>query len=156
MANGGVLFLDEIGLLSLGLQAKLLKAIDEGSVRRLGATRNETVDVAIVAATNENLPLAIREKRFRRDLYSRVAVLSVELPPLRTRGNDIELLAERFLAGACAEYGIPPKTLADDARAALRKHAWPENVRELKNVMERAALQIDASRVTAEGLELRG
>jgi predicted ATPase/DNA-binding SARP family transcriptional activator len=153
-ANGGVLFLDEIGLMPLGLQAKLLKAIDEGAVRRLGSTRSEAVDVAIITATNEDLRIAMKERRFRQDLYSRIAVLSLELPPLRARDDDILLLAERFLARACADYGVPSKVLGHDARAALRIYAWPENVRELRNVMERAALEADALTVTAEALGL--
>ena len=153
-AHGGVLFLDEIGLMPMALQPKLLKALDEGSVRRFGSTRNEVVNVAIVAATNEDLRVAMREKRFREDLYSRLAVLTLDVPPLRAREGDVELLAERFLARACEDYGIPAKTLGDDARAALRRYAWPENVRELRNVMERVALEVDASTVTAEGLAL--
>ena len=153
-ANGGVLFLDEIGLMPMGLQAKLLKAIDEGVVRRIGSTRNESVDVAIITATNEDLRVAMREKRFRPDLYSRIAVLSLELPPLRTRESDIVLLAEGFLARACVDYGVPSKVLAPDARAALRTYAWPENVRELRNVMERVALEADAATVTADALGL--
>ena len=153
-ANGGVLFLDEIGLMPMSLQAKLLKAIDEGVVRRIGSTRNESVDVAIITATNEDLRIAMREKRFRPDLYSRIAVLSLELPPLRTRESDIVLLAESFLARACVDYGVPSKMLAADAHAALRTYAWPENVRELRNVMERVALEVDAATVTADGLGL--
>jgi transcriptional regulator with AAA-type ATPase domain/predicted ATPase/DNA-binding SARP family transcriptional activator len=155
-ANGGVLFLDEIGLMPMGLQAKLLKAIDEGAVRRVGATRSEAVDVAIITATNENLRIATRERRFRSDLYSRIAVLSLELPPLRAREDDILLLAESFLARACADYGVAPKVLGQDARAALRSYAWPENIRELRNVMERVALEADAAMVTAEALGLPG
>ena len=153
-ASGGVLFLDEIGLMPMGLQAKLLKAIDEGVVRRIGATRNEAVDVAVITATNEDLRVAMREKRFRQDLYSRIAVLSLELPPLRAREGDILLLAEGFLARACAEYGLPAKALAADARATLRAHGWPENVRELRNAMERVALEVDGDTVGAEALAL--
>src|SRR5678815_1945291 len=97
-AHGGVLFLDEIGLMPMALQPKILKALDEGSVRRLGSTRNESVNVGIVTATNEDLRVAMREKRFREDLYSRLAVLTLEVPPLREREGDVELLAGRFLA----------------------------------------------------------
>jgi transcriptional regulator with AAA-type ATPase domain/predicted ATPase/DNA-binding SARP family transcriptional activator len=153
-ANRGVLFLDEIGLMPMGLQSKLLKAIDEGVVRRVGSTRNESVDVAIITATNEDLRIAMREKRFRPDLYSRIAVLSLELPPLRARESDIVLLAESFLARACVDYGVPSKVLGPDAREALRTYDWPENVRELHNVMERVALEVDATTVTAQGLGL--
>ena len=153
-ADGGVLFLDEIGLMPMALQPKFLTALDEGTVRRLGSTRNELVNVAIIAATNEDLQVAMREKRFREDLYSRLAVVTLHLPPLRARAGDVELLAERFLARSCEDYGIPAKTLGGDARAALRAYAWPENVRELRNVMERVALEVDTSTVTAEGLGL--
>ena len=153
-AAGGVLFLDEIGLMPMTLQPKFLTALDEGIVRRLGSTRNELVNVAIIAATNEDLQVAMREKRFREDLYSRLAVVTLHLPPLRARAGDVELLAERFLARACEDYGIPAKTLGNDARAALRAYAWPENVRELRNVMERVALEVDTNTVTAEGLGL--
>src|SRR5204862_7555629 len=125
-----------------------------GSVRRLGGTRTESVDVWIVSATNEDLAEALRERRFREDLYHRLAVLSLELPPLRERGADILLLADRFLARACADYGLPPKTLARDARAALAAYAWPGNVRELGNVVERVALLADDPVVTAAMLAL--
>src|SRR5262249_49532733 len=147
-------FLDEIGLLPMGLQPKFLTALDEGTVRRLGSTRNEVVNVAVIAATNEDLQVAMREKRFREDLYSRLAVVTLRLPPLRERGADVELLAERFLTRACEDYGIPVKTLGKGARAALRAYGWPENVRELRNVMERVALEVDTNTVTAEDLGL--
>ena len=103
LAHHGTLFLDEIGMLSPALQAKLLKVLEDGVVRRLGGTRAEPIDVWIVSATNEDLAEALRARRFREDLYHRLAVLSLELPPLRERGADIILLAERFLARACAE-----------------------------------------------------
>jgi len=155
-AHGGTLFLDEIGLLPHGLQAKLLKVLEEGVVRRLGATQPETVSVAILAATNEDLTAAVRQGRFREDLYHRLAVLSLEVPPLRERGADIESLADRFLSQACAEYGLSEKALGSDARAALRAHPWPGNVRELSNALERAVLLSDARTITAEMLGLSG
>src|SRR5262244_3621400 len=138
VAHGGTLFLDEVGLLPRGLQAKLLTVLEQNSVRRLGATRSEPADVAIIAATNEPLSVSVQEGRFREDLYHRLAVLTVELPPLRDRGADVEILAERLLARMCGEYQVPPKSLSDDARIALRGYAWPGNVRELSNVIERA------------------
>jgi transcriptional regulator with AAA-type ATPase domain len=153
-ADGGTLFLDEIALLPQALQAKLLKVLEEGVVRRLGATRPETVSVSILAATNEDLTAAVRQGRFREDLYHRLAVLTFEVPPLRERGADVEQLADRFLAQACAEYGLPVKALGSDARAALRAHRWPGNVRELSNVLERAALLSDSRRITAAMLGL--
>src|SRR5437762_5131664 len=136
LAHRGMLFLDEIGMLSPALQAKLLKVLEDGVVRRLGSTRAELVDVWIVSATNEDLADAIRARRFREDLYHRLALLSVELPPLRERGADVLVLADRFLVRACADYGLPSKTFARDARAALAAYDWPGNVRELGNVIE--------------------
>jgi transcriptional regulator with AAA-type ATPase domain/tetratricopeptide (TPR) repeat protein len=154
-AHGGTLFLDEIGLLPIRLQAKLLKAVEEGSVRRLGATRAEAVSASILVATNEDLRVAIREGRFREDLYHRLAVLTLDVPPLRERGTDIDRLADRFLSQACAAYGLPVKTLDRSARTALRAHAWPGNVRELHNVIERAALLSDARNITVDMLGLK-
>ena len=154
LAHRGMLFLDEIGMLSPALQAKLLKVLEDGAVRRLGGTRPEPVDVWIVSATNEDLADAMRAKRFREDLYHRLALLSLELPPLRERGDDILLLAERFLARACADYGLSTKTFARDARLALTAYGWPGNVRELGNIIERVALLADESVVTAAMLAL--
>ena len=154
LAHHGMLFLDEIGTLTPALQAKLLKVLEDGAVRRLGATRLEPADVWIVSATNEDLAEAMRARRFREDLYHRVALLEVELPPLRERGEDILMLAERFLARACADYGLAPKTFARDARAALAAYAWPGNVRELGNIIERVVLLANESIVTAAMLAL--
>jgi DNA-binding NtrC family response regulator/tetratricopeptide (TPR) repeat protein len=147
-AHRGMLFLDEIGLTSEGLQAKLLKVLEERAVRRLGSTRSEPVDVWVVAATSEDLQAATRGRRFREDLYHRLAVLTLRLPPLRERGDDVIRLAEQFLADACADYGLTPRTLAPEARMALRAYAWPGNV------LERVALLSDASSVTAPMLDL--
>ncbi|HTE64841.1 MAG TPA: sigma 54-interacting transcriptional regulator, partial [Candidatus Binatia bacterium] len=154
-AHQGTLFLDEIGLLPEALQAKLLTVIEERAVRRLGGTRPEPADAWIISASNADLPTAISAHRFREDLYHRLAVLTIKLPPLREREGDALLLAERFLASVCADYGLPPKTLASDARDRLTAYSWPGNVRELANVIERAALQADGAVVTASHLELR-
>jgi DNA-binding NtrC family response regulator/tetratricopeptide (TPR) repeat protein len=153
-ANRGTLFLDEVALLPEALQAKLLKALEDRAVRRLGATRTEPVDVWIITASNEDLLAAVRTHRFREDLYHRLAVFPLRLPPLRERGDDVILLAERYLAAACAEYGLAVKVLSPDARAALLAHSWPGNVRELANTMERVALLVDAPVVTAAVLDL--
>jgi DNA-binding NtrC family response regulator/tetratricopeptide (TPR) repeat protein len=153
-AHRGTIFLDEVGLLPEGLQAKLLKVLEERTVRRLGATRDEAIDVWIITATNEDLKVAIRERRFREDLYHRLAVLTVALPPLRERGGDIVALAEHFLARVCGEYGVPRKALAADAPAALRAYRWPGNVRELSNVIERAVLMSSSPEISAESLAL--
>jgi len=153
-AHGGTIFLDEVGLLPLALQAKLLKVIEEQQVRRLGGTRSDAVDVWVIAATSEDLDQAIRARRFREDLYHRLAVLTLRLPPLRERANDAVLLGEHFLARACDDYGLARKTLTPEARATLRTFAWPGNVRQLANVMERAALFTDSPVVTPDAFEL--
>ncbi|HEY7203843.1 MAG TPA: sigma 54-interacting transcriptional regulator [Methylomirabilota bacterium] len=154
-AHQGTLFLDEVALLPEPLQAKLLTVIEERAVRRLGSTHSEPADTWIISATNADLQTAIKEHRFREDLYHRLAVLTIKLPALREREDDVLLLAERFLAQVCAEYGLPAKTLSPDARERLRAYTWPGNVRELGNVIERAALLADAATVTARHLELR-
>jgi transcriptional regulator with AAA-type ATPase domain/tetratricopeptide (TPR) repeat protein len=153
-AHRGTLFLDEIGLLPESLQSKLLTVLEDRAVRRLGSTRSETVDVWIIAATSEDMKAAARRRRLREDLFHRLAVVTFQLPPLRERGQDILILAEHFLARTCADYGLAPKTLTDDARTALLAHRWPGNVRELANMMERIALLSDARGVTADSLEL--
>lgn len=154
IAHRGTIFLDEVGLLPQSLQAKLLKVLDDQTVRRLGSTTTEPVDVWIISATNTDLEAAIAGGRFREDLYHRLAVLTVELPPLRERERDVLLLAERFLARACSEYGLPPKRLTLAAEARLLSYPWPGNVRELANVIERVALLADGPVVGADGLEL--
>jgi DNA-binding NtrC family response regulator len=153
-AHQGTLFLDEVALLPEALQAKLLTAIEDGAVRRLGSTRSEPVAVWIIAASNQDLVEAVRARRFREDLYHRLAVVVLALPPLRALGSDILLLADHFLGRACRDYGLASKTLALDARAALLAHAWPGNVRELANTMERVALLTDSPRISAEALNL--
>ncbi len=156
-AHRGTIFLDEVGLLPEGLQAKLLKAIEDRAVRRLGSTRCEPVDVWILTASNEDLEAATRARRFREDLYHRLAVVTLRLPPLRERGRDILTLAEQFLARACADYALAPRALAEDAREALLAYRWPGNIRELSNVMERVALlSAEAPLVTAATLGLVG
>jgi transcriptional regulator with AAA-type ATPase domain/tetratricopeptide (TPR) repeat protein len=155
-ANHGTFFLDEIGGLPDGIQAKLLKVIEERTVRRLGSTRDEPIDVAIVTATNEDLSEAVARREFRQDLYHRLAVLTVRLPPLRERGNDIVVLAERFLLRACTDYNLPLRTLDASARAALVAYAWPGNIRELANVIERVTLESEARVITSRMLGLPG
>ncbi len=154
VADGGTLFLDEIGLLPPPIQGKLLKAIEEREVRRLGGTRNELVDVWILAATSDDLLQALHERRFHEALYHRLSVLTFSLPPLRERGRDVLLLAEHFLGAACADYGPPMKVLSPDAVVALLAHPWPGNVRELANAMERVALLSESATITADILRL--
>src|SRR3990172_6693659 len=154
-AHRGTIFLDEVGLLPEPLQAKLLKVLEEQAVRRLGATVPERIDVWIISATNADLQAAVRQRTFREDLYHRLAVLTLRLPALRERGNDILVLAERFLARACADYGLSAKRLTPDAEARLLAYPWPGNVRELGNVMERVALLAESEVVTGDMLELQ-
>jgi transcriptional regulator with AAA-type ATPase domain/tetratricopeptide (TPR) repeat protein len=153
-AHGGTLFLDEIGLLPGALQGKLLTVLEDRAVRRLGSIRAEAVDVAVVAATGASLTRAVSEGRFREDLYHRLAVITLELPPLRDRGADIPALAEHFLARACADYGLSPRVLTAEARSVLSSYRWPGNVRELANAMERVALLSDIETIGAPMLGL--
>ncbi|MBM3221327.1 MAG: hypothetical protein FJZ38_22090, partial [Candidatus Rokubacteria bacterium] len=150
----GSLLLDEVGLLTPPLQAKLLTALDERAVRRLGSTRPEPFDVQLIAATNEDLAAAMRARRFREDLYHRLSAVTITLPPLRERAGDIELLAEPFLRRACAEHARPAKRLTPEARAPLARHPWPGNVRELANVLERAALLAEGAELDVDALGL--
>jgi DNA-binding NtrC family response regulator/tetratricopeptide (TPR) repeat protein len=153
-ARGGTLFLDEIGLLPENLQPKLLTALDERTVRRLGSIRSEPTDCWIVAATSADLEQARSERRFREDLYHRLSVFTISLPPLRDRGDDVLRLAEALLKRVCADYGLPSRTLDEDARSALAGYHWPGNVRELGNVLERAALLSERSLISADTLGL--
>src|SRR5438445_9701736 len=153
-AHQGTLFLDEVGLLPESLQAKLLTVLEDRTVRRLGSTRAEVVDVWIIAATSEDVKAGARRPRIREDLFHRLAVVTFRLPALRERGQDLLTLAAHFLRQACVDYGLAPKTLAEDAREALLAYRWPGNVRELANLMERVALLIDAPLITGDRLDL--
>ena len=142
-AEGGTLFLDEIGEVDIGVQAKLLKLLEDRTVRRLGGLREQPVDVRFVAATNRDLEQMVREGRFRADLFFRLRIVDIALPPLRARGDDILLLARMFLKTHGARYGKPNLTLSAGAEQALRNYAWPGNVRELRNAIEQAVLLAD-------------
>src|SRR6266542_2000324 len=152
-AHGGTLFLDEIGLLPVALQGKLLGVLEDRAVRRLGSTRAERVDVTLVAATSVDLKRAVADGRFREDLYHRLAVITLELPPLRARGGDILHLADHFLARACADYGLSARALTPDARDLLVAYRWPGNVRELANALERVALLSVTDEITVAMLD---
>lgn len=141
-ADGGTLFLDEVGELPLTVQAKLLRALQNGEIQRLGADRPRHVDVRVIAATNRNLRERVRDGAFRADLYHRLSVYPVPIPPLRERGNDILLLAGRFLENNRARLGLRSLRLSPDAEHALRRYPWPGNVRELEHVISRAALKV--------------
>jgi DNA-binding NtrC family response regulator len=149
-AHRGTLFLDEIGQLSFDLQAKLLTAIEEKRIRRIGGRQSVVVDVQIIAASHDDLAEKVKGGAFRADLYHRLNVVSVVVPPLRRRGNDKVILAEAFLASMCREYGLAPRVLGPEARAYVLDYAWPGNVRELKNQMERLVLLGDGEIVGAE------
>ena len=136
-ANGGTLFLDEIGDMSLSAQAKVLRALQENKITRVGGDKEIKVDVRVIAATNKNLRKEIEEGRFREDLYHRLAVIIVEVPSLNDRREDIPLLVEHFINLICSDYGVAPKKIMPDALEALKKVNWTGNIRELRNVVER-------------------
>ena len=138
MAHGGTLLLDEVGNLPFELQPKLLRALEGRQIRRVGGQATRQVDVRVIAATHVDLAAAVRRGEFREDLYYRLHVVALVLPPLREREGDAELLAETFLARLATSYGLPVPPLTPEVRAVLRGHAWPGNVRELRNAIERA------------------
>lgn len=138
-ADGSTLFLDEIGDLPLGMQVKFLHFLEQGRFRRVGSTRNQTSDVRVIAATNRNLTMAVERQEFRADLFYRLNVVSLHVPPLRERPEDIERLAEYFLDVYRERFSRPGLRLSADARERLLKYRWPGNVRELRNYLERAA-----------------
>ncbi len=139
-ASGGTFFLDEIGDMELELQAKLLRVLEQKAIRRLGGTANMEVDIRFIAATHRDLEKMIKEGRFREDLYYRLNVLTLELPPLRERKEDAILLAEHFISEFNLEYRKQIQGLTDGAREAMRNYHWPGNIRELRNALERAVL----------------
>jgi len=138
MAHEGTLFLDEIGELPLSMQAKLLRFLQDGEVQRLGSSEVFRVDVRVICATNVKLLEYVKQKQFRQDLYYRIAVFPIELPPLRDRAEDIGLLADRTLAELCERAGVTPKKLSASSTAFLRQAPWQGNVRELQHAVERA------------------
>ncbi len=153
-AEGGFLFLDEVGDVELSLQGKLLKAVEERTVRRVGGIRDRKIDVRILAATNRDLERESQRERFRRDLYFRLAVILLRLPPLRERGEDVLTLAEHFLRRYSAKYGKPVERLDPRARDRLLAYPWPGNVRELSHVIERAVLWSKGPMLDLEHLAL--
>jgi DNA-binding NtrC family response regulator len=153
-ADGGFLFLDEVGDVELSLQGKLLKAVEDRTVRRVGGIRDRQIDVRILAATNRDLERDAQRDRFRRDLYFRLAVIILHLPPLRERGSDVLLLAQHYLARFNAKYGKQVRGLDPRARDLLLAYPWPGNVRELSHVIERAVLWSRGPTLGAEHLSL--
>ncbi|NCT97734.1 MAG: nitric oxide reductase transcriptional regulator NorR [Comamonadaceae bacterium] len=150
-ADGGTLFLDEVGELPLAIQAKLLRTLQNGEIQRLGTDRPRRVNVRVIAATNRQLRELVREGAFRADLYHRLSVYPIPIPPLRERGNDVLLLAGRFLELNRARLGLRSLRLSAEADAALRRYRWPGNVRELEHVISRAALK-----AVSRGADRRG
>jgi DNA-binding NtrC family response regulator len=153
-ADGGTLFLDEVGDMSPATQAKLLRVLQEQEFHRLGGTRTLRTDVRIVAATNQDLPAAVAAGRFREDLFFRLHVIAIHLPPLRERDGDVGPLATHLLGEAARELGRAGLRFAPEALEKLRAHAWPGNVRELRNAVERAALMADGDTIGADDLAL--
>jgi two-component system NtrC family response regulator len=153
-ADGGTIFLDEVGDMSPSLQTKLLRALEEHSFERVGGVGTIDVDIRVVAATNQDLVRAIAEGRFREDLYYRLNVVQVTPPPLRERAGDVPLLCELFLAEKAAELGVPPKRLSAEAAAALAAYPFPGNVRELENLIERATVFADGDEIARADLPL--
>jgi two-component system nitrogen regulation response regulator NtrX len=151
-ADGGTIFLDEIGDMSLKTQAKVLRVLQEQVVEPVGSTQRIRVDVRVLAATNKELPAAIRAGQFREDLYFRLNVIPIFVPPLRARQSDIPLLADHFMAGLAREYGRRPKTLDADATRALQAYEWPGNVRELRNVIERLMIMVPGDTIAGGDL----
>mgnify|MGYP006277412439 CR=1 FL=1 len=153
-AEGGTLFLDEIGELPAEAQARLLRVLQAGEVRRVGATGARHVDVRLVAATHRDLRTLVAEGDFREDLYYRLQVMEIRLPPLRERGDDVQALARALLERACHRLNRPPLTLTEDARQAVQRHDWPGNVRELENAIERAVILADGETIDTPALGL--
>src|SRR6266403_3446993 len=152
-ANGGTLFLDEIGDMPLAMQAKLLRVLEEGEVERIGGDRSITVDVRVIVATHHDLEKLVRDGTFRQDLFHRVFVFPLRLPPLRERREDIPALVEHFAQQVSNANGWKPMRFTEDAIAGLQEYGWPGNIRELRNAVERLML-LAADEVTAETVEL--
>ncbi|HVT01888.1 MAG TPA: sigma-54 dependent transcriptional regulator [Thermoanaerobaculia bacterium] len=154
LADGGTLFLDEIGDMSVKTQAKVLRVLQEQTFQKVGGQQTITVDVRVIAATNKNLEQQIANGGFREDLYFRVNVIPIFVPPLRQRGPDITLLAEHFLRRFAAEIGQRPKRLKADAGHLLREYSWPGNVRELRNLMERLTILVPGDVIDAVDIDI--
>jgi DNA-binding NtrC family response regulator len=152
LADGGTIFLDEIGDMDIGLQAKLLKVIEDQRFRRLGGIRDVQVNVAVIAATHQDVEKLIEEDRFRRDLYYRLNVVPIELPPLREHPADIRPLSEHFLDVYSKKFGIPRPRISPDTMNMLEEYKWPGNVRELRNLIERGCLLAGNGPITEEHL----
>jgi transcriptional regulator with GAF, ATPase, and Fis domain len=151
-ANGGTLFLDEIGDMSLSAQAKVLRALQEGKITRVGGDKEISVDVRVVAATNKDLLKEVADKNFRLDLYHRLGVILIHVPSLNERRDDIPLLVNHFLTEIAKEYGQAQKTITTNALELLKKHNWTGNIRELRNVVERLII-LSGKEISAEDIK---
>ena len=151
-ANGGTLFLDEIGDMSANAQAKVLRALQEGKITRVGADKDISVDVRVIAATNKDLLKEVETKNFRLDLYHRLSVILIHVPSLNERRDDIPLLVSQFLTDICSDYGIAEKDIDDDAIKLLQQYNWTGNIRELRNVVERLVI-LSGKAITAEDVK---
>jgi DNA-binding NtrC family response regulator len=152
LANGGTLFLDEIGDLAMDLQSKILRALQEHEIERVGGEKPIQLDLRVICATNRDLQARVKEGKFREDLYWRLKVVPIELPPLRERCDDIGDLAQHFLARAAAEHGRTPQSLSSGALQLLERYRWPGNIRELENVMSRMAVVCDSDLIEESDL----
>lgn len=152
MADGGTLFLDEIGTLGLGLQSKLLRVLEQHTVQRIGGKAPKKIDFRLITATNEDLEQAVEAGRFREDLYYRIQVVPIQLPPLREREGDIALLVDHFLRFYSAANGVPTRRMTTDALEVLEDYSWPGNVRELENLIQRLVLMVASSMIEVKHL----
>jgi two-component system nitrogen regulation response regulator NtrX len=156
LADEGTLFLDEIADMSFQTQAKLLRVLESQQFQRVGGSRDIKVDTRVIAATNKDIEELIREDNFRDDLYFRLNVIPLQVPPLRERKEDIPLLVEHFLGAVAAEYGQAPKRIAPAAVKQLKEHDWPGNIRELRNLIERLVIMTPSDIISIEGVDLGG
>ena len=154
-AGRGTVFLDEVSELPAGTQAKLLRVLEDRQVRRVGGLAEYEVRSRIIAATNRDLSTSVARGEFREDLYYRLNVFRLDLPPLRDRGDDVELLAAHFLESLCRERGMPVKYFSPDAILALRAYSWPGNIRELKNTIERAIILAERDEIEADNIVIQ-
>ncbi len=155
-ANGGTLFLDEIGDMSLSAQAKVLRALQENKITKVGGDKEEKVDVRVVAATNKDLLKEVEENRFRMDLYHRLSVILIHVPSLNQRKDDIPILTEHFLNEICGDYGIPVKKIESDALESLQARNWTGNIRELRNVVERLVIMSEKTITKQDVIDYSG
>ena len=152
-ADGGTIFLDEVGELPMASQARLLRVLENGEILKVGSSKAHTTDVRIIAATNVNLPQAVKEGKFREDLFYRLNTISINLPPLRDRGNDIYLLFRKFAADFADQYNTPPVKLTDDAVEILKNYNWPGNIRQLMNFVAQLSVMEEERKITSSRLQ---